>query len=676
MNPFAYLFRFCCDPQRDYRKELNVLERFVQDMGADDVMVFCNVQELNTGHTTVCEQRQYLKLLERTRDVLPEGVTLSVNQWHSLMHMDQGKHLHPGQNFRLMRDIDGLEATLCVCPACGHWLKYIADLYANYASVHPFCIWVEDDFRFHNHAPLRWGGCFCADHMQRFAKIAGQEMRPEELVRFILEPGEPHPYRILWLNICRSDLLVASKAIGDAVEVVAPESRIGLMSSLPQVHAAEGRDWMGILNNFARGTPPVLRIHLPAYSEIAPSVYMQAFNQVSMLNRAFLSDEVEIYPELENFPYSLHTKSRTFVRFQLLSALPLNLRGMTIDLFDLNGSGIVADEGWQQMLSDLHPILNRLQQSGVFGSPRLGVKLLVNANSSYTLHTRYGKDMEELYPSETLFAALFGAFGISFEYLTEIDLLPKGCVVAACGQVLRNYQPSTVEALFDSHFVLLDGDAAETLHDMRLGHLAGIASCKWIEQDNGRISYEQVEDGASYHGIQRARASAMVSCCDVLDIQYLSEAEARCLSGFYGFDRKRVANGQALISERVYIFPFGRRAHATHVPPMLLNSIRSALLAKYLPHPRIAPRAVNLPHLCLYSYALPGILALYCVNASMDAMPLLKFRIGRLKVNQILALGSEGDAEPKEVSYAWDDADFKVYYHLRSLETVLLLIHV
>ena len=59
-------------------------------------------------------------------------------------------------------------------------------------------------------------------------------------------------------------------------------------------------------------------------------------NETKLVARALLPPETEVYPELENYPYSLFAKSRAFTRFQLLSSLPLNLKGMTIDLFDLN----------------------------------------------------------------------------------------------------------------------------------------------------------------------------------------------------------------------------------------------------------------------------------------------------------------------------------------------------
>ena len=45
------------------------------------------------------------------------------------------------------------------------WQDYFVKLYARYAAFRPNILWVEDDFRLHNHDPLLWGGCFCPAHM-------------------------------------------------------------------------------------------------------------------------------------------------------------------------------------------------------------------------------------------------------------------------------------------------------------------------------------------------------------------------------------------------------------------------------------------------------------------------------------------------------------------------------
>ena len=108
------------------------------------------------------EQDVYLRLMERVRDLLSGmGVTFSINHWHSVMHADLGKRMDPALDFRPMVDVEGNEAALCVCPLCEKWQRHIAGLYARYARLEPSILWVEDDFRLHNHAPLVWGGCFC-----------------------------------------------------------------------------------------------------------------------------------------------------------------------------------------------------------------------------------------------------------------------------------------------------------------------------------------------------------------------------------------------------------------------------------------------------------------------------------------------------------------------------------
>ena len=348
-DPFQYIFRFCCDPGFNDGTEVPALLRYVDEARIDDVAVFANVEELNTGHMAFEEQDVYLELMRTlTRLLAEKGVSLSVNQWHSVMHADLGKRFAPGQNFRPMVDPEGRASELCVCPLCENWQAYISRLYARYAALEPSILWVEDDFRLHNHAPLAWGGCFCERHMALYSAAAGKTLTREEFVRGVLQPGEPHPYRKIWLDVSRDTMLSAAAAIGGAVRAVSAKAKVGLMSSAPHIHAAEGRDWHALLRALAAGRPPVDRVHLPGYQEASPAGYMQGFNMVSMLTRAFLPPETEVYPELENFPFSRFSKSRRFTRFQLLSALPLDLAGMTIDLYDLNGNGIVWEDGYHE----------------------------------------------------------------------------------------------------------------------------------------------------------------------------------------------------------------------------------------------------------------------------------------------------------------------------------------
>ena len=171
-DTFRYIFRFCCDPGFNDEQEIETLLRYTDEALIDDVAVFANVEEINTGHMSVEEQDVYLAMMRTLQPLLAQkGVSMSVNQWHSVMHADYGKTLRPDQPFRRMVDAQGHTAQLCVCPLCRKWQRYIAQIYARYAELDPFILWVEDDFRLHNHEPLTWGGCFCEEHMRLYSLL-------------------------------------------------------------------------------------------------------------------------------------------------------------------------------------------------------------------------------------------------------------------------------------------------------------------------------------------------------------------------------------------------------------------------------------------------------------------------------------------------------------------------
>ena len=663
---FRYIFRFCCDPGFNDRAETEALLRLTEEAEIDDVCVFANVEELNTGHMTYDEQQIWLRLMtDLSRRLKERGITMSVNQWHSVMHADLGKALPTDQPFRRMTDPYGHEASLCVCPLCRNWQRYIGGLYAAYARLDASILWVEDDFRLHNHDPLIWGGCFCEEHMRIYSEKAGKKLTREAFVAGILQTGEVHPYRKIWLDTARETMLSAARAIADAVRAVNPTVKIGLMSSVPQVHAAEGRDWSMLLRTLAAGRPPVCRVHLPAYQEMAPGAYLIRFNLVSMLCSAFLPEDTEIYPELENYPYSLFSKSRKFTRFQLISALPLKLMGMTIDLYDLNGNGIVTEDGYEAMLRQTKPFLNRMLASGAFGGKRLGVRVLVSPDSSYTLHTSKGQAMEELYPQDAFFGGLLPALGIPAAYVTSPDL--SGETVAVSGQVLRNYAPEQIVKLFENNTVLINGDAAETLTDMGLGYLAGIRALRWMRHNGGEYTYEEALPGTVYRGRERTRASAVISASDAVAVDYLPEAKVREFTAFYDAYRHCRAPGQTLVGDRVILFPFGHFDGIMELPPMLLSAARQEILQDILYSAGcMLPMAEKIPYLTLYGFETRENYWLYAVNGSMDDA---ENATVSMPWNTRKAVSCDASSPDASAVFA-DENTLKI--HLPSMETMLI----
>ena len=664
-DPFQYIFRFCCDPGFNDQEEIEALMDYVDAADVDDVAVFCNVEEINTGHMSFTEQDIYLNLMRSLQPLLEQkGITMSVNHWHSVMHADLGKKFAPDQNFRPMVDIQGRAAELCVCPLCENWQNYIGTIYARYAELEPSILWVEDDFRLHNHDPLFWGGCFCDEHMRIYSERAGKELTREEFLAGVLQPGEPHPYRKIWLDVARETMLSAARAISSAVRAVSGKAKVGLMSSVPYVHAAEGRDWHAILNTLASGVNPVNRIHLPGYQETVPSTYLHNLNMVSMMNRAMIPENTEVYPELENFPFSLFSKSRRFTRFQLLSGLPLDLAGITIDLYDLNGNGIVWEDGYQDMLKEVKPYLNELTALGVFKGKRQGVQVLYSQKASYHLHTTAGTSMEELYPQECFWAGLLPAMGIPYAYC---DHIPAGEVVACSGQVLRNFSPEEITALFEQNFVILTGDAVETLLDMNLGHLAGIESAKWVKQDNGTYAFEQVTNGKTYRGRKNARASAIVVCSDVLDVTYAEGAKVEEYSAMYDSFRRRTLPCQSVVNSKVLVYPYGHFGAPGHIPVMLLNALRQEILQDVLANAGVSfPMVVGTPYLEPHYIKKDGNEYLYLVNSNSDTAETV--RLSGISLPEKLWVRHSADSQLQEITCTGDTLNVTI----PNMETVLL----
>jgi len=267
---FRYILRYEIDPLFNANERIEELLRFCIEARIGEVMLFLLAEELSNGHPTLEELRPYVQMAKRIKSRLQEkGVGLSLNPWTTLYHEARGRRLKPGQDFTLMVGETGAVAPLSACPLCPNWQEYICQTFAYLAGeIKPLVIWVEDDWRLHNHGlELGWGGCFCHLHLQRLAKIIGRKVTRQELLEHILAPGESHPWRNIWLEICRDSLLEPAVKLRQAVQKANPSPRLGLMSSLPDVHSIEGRDWLALQQALGNKPAFLSRPHMPPYTE-------------------------------------------------------------------------------------------------------------------------------------------------------------------------------------------------------------------------------------------------------------------------------------------------------------------------------------------------------------------------------------------------------------------------
>ena len=631
---YQYVLRFAVQPGFNEEERLSDLVDFCRTASIDEVMFFINCEELNQGHLTIEETKPWMKVIEKGKELLePLGIKISINPWTTTLHTDRGRKLKKGQDFRLMVDPYGNKASAVACPLCSNWQKYIAEMYSYYATIKPNVVWVEDDFRLHNHDPLIWGGCFCEHHMEEYSRLVtelgikpeGYKLTREEFVKGIYKEGEVHPYRKIWLDVSRETMVNLANLLGDAVHKVSPDTKVGLMSSSPPVHCAEGRDWEAIFKGFSGNNSPVSRPHLPSYNEVTPQNYILGFSAVSMMTKTYLPKNTEIYPELENFQDTRFAKSKAFTRFQIETSALIDSQGITLNIFDMMGNGVLLTEGYQHTLVDTKGFINKLTALGLNTLKLKGVKIPICQESSYTLKTQKGNGMNELYPREAFWGQLLTAYGVANTYTRERKHINS--IIAVSGQYLRNLSSEELVDLFENNYILLEGEAAYTLWDMGFGYLAGIDDVTWYKINSGVQAYEETCNGEIYSGINNSRMSSQCSAGQYLAIKYSEHKKVEKITEVKSPDGKNVGFGMTIFDNKVFILPYGifESGFNSH-----LNTTRQEILQSLIGELQsgIRPTMVlDAPYVSVYDYDLGDKKVIILVNASGDDLEKVKIRL-------------------------------------------------
>ena len=125
------------------------------------------------------------------------------------------------------------------------------------------------------------------------------------------------------------------------IHKISPFTRIAQMTSVPDVHAVEGRNWRGFLECLSgEGYKPIIRPHFGPYTEVSPASFVNSYTMLdqTMANIGIqVKDNVDYCPELENTRFTRWAKSRV-PGFQLILGQLIGCRGITLSLFDLEGT--------------------------------------------------------------------------------------------------------------------------------------------------------------------------------------------------------------------------------------------------------------------------------------------------------------------------------------------------
>lgn len=661
-EPFLHCLRAQIYPDEFAHERIDSIKAFCEHYGFQNVILIFNGEEHNVGHIKDEELVKWIEVIKQAKsEFAKSGITTSLNPWMEMGHLDRGRRLQEGQDFITMVDRFGQASDLVACPLDENWRHYYLHQVSYYVSeIKPDVLWIEDDFRYHNHPPLNYGGCFCAKHMEAYNERIGKKETREEFVD-ALSSGEPSEERSAWLDISSSSIMELAKDIAETVKKASQNTHVGLMSSIPWNHAMEARDWVKLHENLSPDSVKIDRIHLPAYRESGSKTYYFDFNRISMVARSFIGDDCLIFPELENSSFSLFVKDSKFLAFQLEAALPLGISGMTYNIFAHCGNGVQEEFGYGQEIKKLTPYLNRVKEERLLPSQMRGLVFPFFENTVY--NTRESGFLN-LVPKEFDILGYFSSMG--FAYRISKSKIFKREVVVISGQNAYNFSDEELFALFENNFIVFDGGAADALCKRGLGDLIHATDSSFRGQLHEYDSFEMYEGKEAIEGMHHYKATSQRRTGGYYSLTYAKDVSI--LSGLYDARMNRTGNGVALGSNFL-IYPYsvvGSEDTAFFMP------LRRYIFERFLLNKLTAPFAKSMTDgVYVYVYEREKSFLLFLVNANYLTYPETEFELFNIKPKQIKLIRRDGTVKP--IKYEQIERRIRLQEPFNHLSTMTLI---
>lgn len=628
---YKYILRYLICPTHHPEDRIEELARFCREAKVAEVMLLFTAEELTDGHPTIGELRPWVDVAVKTKARLArEGVTLSLNPWTTTFHIARGRRLKPGQDFTLMVGETGAPARITVCPLCEKWREYLCKTFAFMAKeVQPVALWVEDDWRLHNHEPeMKYGGCFCELHLKRFAKMTGRaSVTRREVLDAILAEGRPHPWRKLWLDLWRDTLLEPAVRLRQAVRQACPATRLALMSSTPDIHSIEGRDWHALQDALGFEPEFLTRPHLPPYAE---TTSIQVGPEVTRMTLANLERPISVYPELESSPRcGIYSKSKTYTVMECLESVCYGSAGITINHFDMMGNGIGLDETIGAALAGPKDMLDAVAALKIDDGNAQGAAVLFSPKIAEYRHVApdFPKEMLALRNQSAHWAQTLAILGIAYGFTQEPA---KGRPVFVGDQTLRAFDDESIEELLRG-VLICDSQSVKILIEKGMGQHIGIASVRDGALDELGYGYEEIVNGkAKAYGLDRPRMSASRCGDTILLMQPAKGAKAKTLIKTGGHARVgpgMVVYGNSLGGTIVSTaYPLGQSSYYMGYFNIFRQILWQDVLFGLCPNSRLAA-SMGFP-LRVYRAEIEGGEFIGAINPTLDALDGPRLKLG------------------------------------------------
>ena len=541
-------------PLKNFDFHLKRLLELCREGSIGEVVFIPNAEDCFSGFPPLSNIRQWAKAFRHGGEILRQhGVVMSLNPFFTLGHSGRGYPITKKQGFAIMVGDNGLVSDDTASPADPRWQRYIAEIFAIFATAHPEIMWLEDDFRLQNHPPVEWG-CFAQPMLDRFAERTGKKWKREALVKAIVT-GQGKT-RSQWLKFTGDLWNEIVTKIRHAVHAVDPKIKLAQMIGAMENHSVGGLRWKEFLR--AQAGPehqPIVRPHVGPYRDFS-GFDMCTGLAIFRHDLAFAGRGTRFCPEIDNGTHSYYSRSRRQTNLLIEICGFFGCHDFTFMPYAQTGNDprnepwvlrtLKESKGRRDALAAVE--FNRRIEHGVHVWTEERAALFQKTDG---MPLRLGS----LLPSFDAWMRVFSRVGVASTYETP------GKLTAVSGDTIRAADKEEVLRMLRGG-LLLDGRAASALQEMGYGPYLGIKVGERRESgDVFPAPTERVTDkkfgqpGSPVMGMTQAGAGY-----GNIHLYLTKPQGAKVVSRFYGGDHKPLFPGVTLyqnkLGGRVAVFPY------------------------------------------------------------------------------------------------------------------------
>jgi hypothetical protein len=480
-----YHLRFQIIPGPNVLRDARTLAEFCKLHGVEEVVLFFAAEEWNDGLLSRRDEDRWFRTVKKAKRVLDAaGLTVSLNPWATVLHGERGRRFPSDRKFAPAVSPTGEVSKGVASFADPAWRRYIRDQCARFAKLGFRVIWIEDDFRYHNHSPLTWGSGFEPGMLALFSKTVGRQVGRQGLVKKILRPGKPHPWREKWLATwCKCQLDTAAELARDVSKASPCPVKLGLMSTGLDTHSMEGRRWNKLFAALSIDGQVAHRPHFAGFGIVIGRELCRNMAMVDM-QRDVIPPRCEVAPEIENYPFTQWAKADGRTWAQMAICQFLGASALLLDLFPFSGNPANQEPEIGRLLDRSRPALQWIGSR--FGSslPTAGVGVPFRQDAADRVRTALGKSMDELWvrPLDPC------------EYLTRYGIpvsMRRQAVNAIFGPLAWAFDDEEILSILAGG-LLLDGESADILCRRGFSQHLGVKVESILSRDDSNYSVEMV----------------------------------------------------------------------------------------------------------------------------------------------------------------------------------------